>query len=306
MSKNPMACDLETGICGAAEEEAMEVIDFNKSDISLNLYYVTDPICSHCWALEPVLRRFVSQYGHYFNFHTIMGGLLEKWEDFSDSANGISKPADVADHWREVGEHSRMPIDGSLWLNNPIQSSFPPSIVFKVIQQRDDSLATEFLRRAREAVFAFNQNIGDPVVLLDIVNKLNLDGKSILKDAQQEIGKNLLNEDFHLAASLGVRGFPSIIIVNKDNKGVKVVGARPLEYYINGLKQVLNQDKLQPKTLPSLSELLKKEQLLFSKELEIMYSIKQTDIHSFIKKELSSDSYEEKEILGEAYYLSAY
>jgi len=301
-----MACDLETGICGAAEEEAMEVIDFNKSDISLNLYYVTDPICSHCWALEPVLRRFVSQYGHYFNFHTIMGGLLEKWEDFSDSANGISKPADVADHWREVGEHSRMPIDGSLWLNNPIQSSFPPSIVFKVIQQRDDSLATEFLRRAREAVFAFNQNIGDPVVLLDIVNKLNLDGKSILKDAQQEIGKNLLNEDFHLAASLGVRGFPSIIIVNKDNKGVKVVGARPLEYYINGLKQVLNQDKLQPKTLPSLSELLKKEQLLFSKELEIMYSIKQTDIHSFIKKELSSDSYEEKEILGEAYYLSAY
>ncbi len=301
-----MACDLETGICGAAEEEAMEVIDFNKSDISLNLYYVTDPICSHCWALEPVLRRFVSQYGHYFNFHTIMGGLLEKWEDFSDSANGISKPADVADHWREVGEHSRMPIDGSLWLNNPIQSSFPPSIVFKVIQQRDDSLATEFLRRAREAVFAFNQNIGDPVVLLDIVNKLNLDGKSILKDAQQEIGKNLLNEDFHLAASLGVRGFPSIIIVNKDNKGVKVVGARPLEYYINGLKQALNQDKLQPKTLPSLSELLKKEQLLFSKELEIMYSIKQTDIHSFIKKELSSDSYEEKEILGEAYYLSAY
>lgn len=301
-----MACDLETGICGAAEEEAMEVIDFNKSDISLNLYYVTDPICSHCWALEPVLRRFVSQYGHYFNFHTIMGGLLEKWEDFSDSANGISKPADVADHWREVGEHSRMPIDGSLWLNNPIQSSFPPSIVFKVIQQRDDSLATEFLRRAREAVFAFNQNIGDPVVLLDIVNKLNLDGKSILKDAQQEIGKNLLNEDFHLAASLGVRGFPSITIVNKDNKGVKVVGARPLEYYINGLKQVLNQDKLQPKTLPSLSELLKKEQLLFSKELEIMYSIKQTDIHSFIKKELSSDSYEEKEILGEAYYLSAY
>lgn len=301
-----MACDLEIGICGAAEEEAMEVIDFNKSDISLNLYYVTDPICSHCWALEPVLRRFVSQYGHYFNFHTIMGGLLEKWEDFSDSANGISKPADVADHWREVGEHSRMPIDGSLWLNNPIQSSFPPSIVFKVIQQRDDSLATEFLRRAREAVFAFNQNIGDPVVLLDIVNKLNLDGKSILKDAQQEIGKNLLNEDIHLAASLGVRGFPSIIIVNKDNKGVKVVGARPLEYYINGLKQVLNQDKLQPKTLPSLSELLKKEQLLFSKELEIMYSIKQTDIHSFIKKELSSDSYEEKEILGEAYYLSAY
>lgn len=28
-----------------------------------------DPICSHCWAIEPVLRRFVEQYGLYFNFH---------------------------------------------------------------------------------------------------------------------------------------------------------------------------------------------------------------------------------------------
>ena len=44
-----------------------------------------------------------------------MGGLLEKWHDGPiDPANGIYKPADVAGHWREVGEYSRMPIDGSL------------------------------------------------------------------------------------------------------------------------------------------------------------------------------------------------
>jgi len=303
MYKNPMACDLETGICGIADNEDMTLVDFNKPNKTLDLYYVTDPICSHCWALEPVLRRFVSQYGHYFNFHTVMGGLLEKWEDFGDAANGISKPSDVAHHWKEVGEHSRMPIDGSLWLNNPIQSSYPPSRVYKVIQQRNQSLATEFLRHAREAVFAFNQNIGDQAVLLELIDKLNLDGSSILEEAQQETGRKLLREDFKLAASLGVRGFPTIIIVNQENKGVKIVGARQLEYYVNGLKQALNQENIQPKAQPELTDLLSEEKLLFSKEIEVMYDIQQSEIKPFVKKELSSESYHELEILGESYFL---
>lgn len=133
---NHMICDLETGVCGVAGEEEMEMIDFNQPQRSIEVYYVTDPICSHCWALEPVLRRFKEQLGHYFNFHTVMGGLLEKWSDEPvDPRNGISGPADVFGHWREVGEYSRMPIDGSLMLDNPVQSSYPPSRVFKVIQK---------------------------------------------------------------------------------------------------------------------------------------------------------------------------
>ncbi|TRZ39209.1 DsbA family protein (plasmid) [Niallia circulans] len=305
MDKNPMACDLETGICGVPGNDDMEVIDLNHSNKNIDLYYVTDPICSHCWALEPTLRRFISQYGHYFNFHTVMGGLLEKWEDFGDAANGISKPSDVAEHWKEVGVHSRMPIDGSLWVDNPIQSSFPPSRVYKVLQQRDKSLANAFLRRARESVFAFNLNIGDQAVLIDIVNKLGLDGASIVEEAQKETGRNLLKEDFRLAASLGVRGFPTIIMVNQENKGVKIVGARQLEYYIDGLKQALDQENIQPKVQPKLSDLLKEEKVLFSKEIEVMYDIDQAELSSFVKKELSSESYIQKEILGESYFLQA-
>lgn len=299
-----MICDLETGVCGIAEEEEMEMIDFNQREKSIHLYYVTDPICSHCWAIEPVLRRFVEQYGDYFNFHTVMGGLLEKWHDGPiDPANGIFKPADVAGHWREVGEHSRMPIDGSLMIDNPVQSSYPPSRVFKVIQKNHhNAKAFEYLRRAREALFAFNQNIAETSVLIEIVNKLGLDGEAIVNEAELPIGQQLLNEDFNLARSLGVRGFPSIIMINSENKGVKIVGGRPFEYYVDGLKQVLKTEELPAKPQPSLSSLLEKEKLLFSKEIEVMYDIERADVNSFIEKELSLDHYQAKEILGEAYF----
>lgn len=304
MKNNQMVCDVETGVCGVAEEREMEMIDFNQPQKTINLYYVTDPICSHCWAIEPVLRRFVEQYGHYFNFHTVMGGLLEKWHDGPiDPANGIYKPADVAGHWREVGEHFRMPIDGSLMIDNPVQSSYPPSRVFKVIQKNHgDDVAFVFLRRAREALFAFNQNISDKKILTEIVNELGLAGESIINEAEQPIGQQLLNEDFSLVKNLGARGFPTIIMVNEENKGVKIVGGRPLEYYVDGLKQVLNQVELQPKQQPTLDQLLEKEKLLFSREIEEMYEIEQSDVSNFIEKELLSSKYEEKELLGESYF----
>ncbi|GLC86983.1 DsbA family protein [Lysinibacillus piscis] len=304
--KNPtnMMCDLETGVCGVADNEEMEVIDFNQPEKLIHLYYVTDPICSHCWAIEPVFRRFLAQYGDYFNFHTVMGGLLEKWHDGPiDPANGIYKPADVAGHWREVGEHSRMPIDGRLMIDNPVQSSYSPSRVFKVIQKNQhDALATDFLRRAREALFVFNRNISDTSVLIDIVNSLGLDGQAIVNEAEQPSGQQLLNEDFALAANLGARGFPTVLMINEENKGVKIVGGRPFEYYVEGLKKVLNVEELQPKPLPSLSSLLEKEKLLFSKEIEVMYAIEQSDVASFIAKELAPEQYQTQEILGEFYF----
>lgn len=304
-NNNNMACDLATGVCGTTDNDELELITFTQPKKTITLYYVTDPICSHCWALEPVLRRFIEQYGEYFNFQTVMGGLLEKWHDGPiDPANGIYKPADVAGHWREVGVHSRMPIDGSLMIDNPVQSSFPPSRVFKIIQQNyTEAKAFEFLRRAREALFAFNRNISDKSELMKIVNELGLDGESIINASEQQAGMQLLNADFELTRNLGARAFPTIVMINEENKGIKIVGGRPFEAYVEGLHQVLNVNELQPKQVPPLSDILDKEKLLFSKEIEVLYDVDPSTVQAFIEKELSPESYRLKEILGEVYII---
>lgn len=304
VNKNNLICDIETGVCGVAGEEEVEVIDLNKPTKTIDLYYVTDPICSHCWALEPELRRFKEEYGHYFNFHTVMGGLLEKWGGGPvDPGNGIFGPADVAGHWREVGDHFRMPIDGTLMIHNPVQSSYPPSRVYKVIQKRHgDEKANEYLRRAREALFAFNDNIGQESTLIEIVNRMGLDGKAVVQEAESETGDALLKEDFALAAKLGVRGFPTILMLNEERKGVKVVGNRPLEYYVSALAQMLDGEVLKPKTQPALENLLKDEKLLFAKEIEVMYNVEPSDLPAFVEKNLTAGTYEEMELLGEKYF----
>lgn len=303
MINNNLICDLETGVCGVASDNEMELIDFNPPSKKVDFYYVTDPICSHCWAIEPTLRRFLKQYGQYLNFKTVMGGLLEKWHGGPvDPANGIYGPTDVAGHWREVGAHYRMPIDGSLMIDNPVQSSFPPSRVYKIIQKHHgEEKAFEYLRRAREYLFVFNQNIGEASVLIEIVNAMGLNGEAIIKEANEKTGHDLLNEDFMLTRNLGARGFPTIIMVNEEKKGVKLVGGRPFKNYLDGLTQVLGENPT-PKQLPSLSALLEEEKLLFAKEIEVMYDVEKSNLQAFVKNELASTDYEVKEFLGESYF----
>ncbi|MEK4560551.1 DsbA family protein [Staphylococcus sp. FSL K6-3157] len=308
MGKN-MVCDMYSGICKPSEESEIETINFDVSAPNLTLYYVTDPMCSHCWAFEPTLNKLLVQYGHLFNFQMVMGGLLEEWGDGPiDPANGIYKPADVTPHWQEVGNYSRMPIDGTIMEIDPVQSSFPASRLYKAIQHVDSpAAAIKFTRLVREAVFVFNKNISDKAVLKYIVEDLykgdnTIDVDSILNIADSDIGQNLLTEDFNLVSQLGVRGFPTIVIVNKDNQGTKIVGARSLETYIDALGKLDTSTTIEPNPLPKLSLYLNEQSSLFSKEIEVMYDIEEKDVPNFIEKDLDKSKYTISNILGENYY----
>ncbi|PTE38337.1 DsbA family protein [Staphylococcus equorum] len=308
MEKN-MVCDMYSGICKPSEENEIETINFDVSAPNLTLYYVTDPMCSHCWAFEPTLNKLLVQYGHLFNFQMVMGGLLEEWGDGPiDPANGIYKPADVTPHWQEVGNYSRMPIDGTIMEIDPVQSSFPASRLYKAIQHVDSpAAAIKFTRLVREAVFVFNKNISDKAVLKHIVKDLykgdnTIDVDSILNIADSDIGQNLLAEDFNLVSQLGVRGFPTIVIVNKDNQGTKIVGARSLETYIDALEKLDTSTTIKPNPLPKFSLYLNEQSSLFSKEIEVMYDIEEKNVPNFIEKDLDKSKYTISNILGENYY----
>lgn len=299
MENNPLTCDLKTGVCGETEQNE-EIIDFNLSKSEITLYYFTDPICSHCWALEPELRKFNYLYGHYFKTQTVMGGLLPQWSGFADVKNGIRGPADVTEHWQKVGKHSRMPIDGTVWLHDPLQSSYPPSQVYEAIKHEYPSYGEKLLRRLREQLFVFNENIAKEDVLIRLVNELGLNGNELVKKAMSQQGEAWLKEDFILKEQMGVRGFPTVVLMDKDNRGIKLVGQRKTEEYASALEKLIGTPITAGK-LPSLREVLQKEQRLFAKEIEVLYNKTPAELESFIEEELQG-RYIAKEILGEKYY----
>ena len=152
------------------------------------------------------MRKLKLAYGDAIDIEYRMGGLLRDW---SYNSGGISQPSDVASHWDEVSHHYDMPIDGDVWLEDPLHSSYPPSIAFKAAQLQSDSKAIDFLRKIREMVFLEKKNITKSEHLENAVKAVGLDVLQFQSD-YKGVAKKLFEEDLKLGQTYRVRGFPTL------------------------------------------------------------------------------------------------
>lgn len=229
LKNNPLLCDIETGMCQTADANTDVVPLSTKKSIekSIKLIYYTDPICSSCWGIEPQLRKLKLEYGNVIEIEYRMGGLLPDW---NYNSGGIGKPSDVATHWDEVSIHYDMPIDGDLWLEDPLDSSYPPSIAFKAAQIQDEDKAVLFMREIREMVFLKKKNIAKWEHLATAANNVGLNVEQLETDFEGK-AKTLFEEDLKLGKELGVRGFPTIFFTDAAGNDETVYGSRPYAFY---------------------------------------------------------------------------
>ena len=230
---NPMMCDPETGICEipGAFTSGNEINTAAKQN-KIRILYFTDPICSSCWGIEPQLRKLKLEYGEYFDIEYRMGGLLKGWDTYG--GRDVNGPTSVAQHWDEASAYYDMPIDGDLWLEDPLDSSYPPSIAFKAAQLQGAENALFFLRRIKEMVFLEKKNITKWEHLLQAALETGLNTAKFRTDCEGS-AKALFEEDLSLAKQLGVRGFPSIFFTDEDNNRFLVYGSKPYEQYEQAL-----------------------------------------------------------------------
>lgn len=238
-----MYCDPETGICEIPGSNLSTMdVDTKASGKPVKLLYFTDPICSSCWAIEPQLRKLKLEYGGYFETDYRMSGLLQSWNTYGGS--DVGNPADVAKHWEEASTYYQMPIDGDVWLEDPLHSSFPPSIAFKAAQLQGEAKANLFMRRIREMVFLEKKNITKWEHLERAAKETGLDPVQMKTDME---GKAIamFEEDLQLRQKLGVRGFPTIFFTDEDDNRFLVYGSKPYEKYEKALLKLYPEAKKQ-------------------------------------------------------------
>jgi predicted DsbA family dithiol-disulfide isomerase len=234
-NKNPLLCDIETGICSVPETTTIEdETNLSSSSKPIRIVYFTDPICSSCWGIEPQLRKLKLEYGDYFEIDYHMGGLLPSWDVYN--SGGISKPSDVASHWEEAGDYYEMPIDGDVWFEDPFDSSYPPSIAVKAAELQGKEKAVAFMRKLRQMLFLEKRNITKWEYLQQAAREVGLDTFQFKADYEGRANE-LFQEDLNLGRQLGVRGFPTLFFTDSDNNQALVYGFRPYENYEEAIKK---------------------------------------------------------------------
>lgn len=235
---NPLLCDPETGAC----EIPTTQLDFEKIKIDadkkpLKIIYYTDPICSSCWGIEPQLRKLKLEYGDYFEIDYRMGGLLPNW---SYNSGGISKPSDVAHHWDEASLYYEMPIDGDVWLEDPLDSSYPSCITMKAAQIQDKQKAVIFMRILREKLYLDKKNISKWENIAEAAKESQLDIEKLKTDFEDK-AQQLFQDDLNYARTLGVRGFPTLFFSNGNEKSLTIYGSKPYSFYENAILELYPQ-----------------------------------------------------------------
>jgi thioredoxin-related protein len=122
-------------------------------------------------------------------------------------------------------------------LEDPLPSSYPPSIAFKAAQIQDTGKAILFLRKIREMVFLEKKNIVKKEFLHAAAFEVGLDAARLIRDLEGK-AQNLFREDLMLADRLNVKELPTLFFSNQEGFQLTLNGYQPYECFEKILKQL--------------------------------------------------------------------
>lgn len=117
--------------------------------------YYTDPACPWSWALEPALRKLLTELPGELEISYVMCGMQAELAD----STALAVEAIGA------GQQSGMPVDPRLWLQDPLHSSYPACIAVKAAAEQGDP--APYLRRLREGLFCRGRKLEGADALLE-------------------------------------------------------------------------------------------------------------------------------------------
>ena len=187
---------------------------------------VVDPMCSWCWGFSPVIDSIAEAYGDDAPVTFMAGGLRPLTAEPMDEA----LKAEVRSPWEHVGEASGQPFDFTFFERQGfVYDTEPPCRALVAVRRVAPEKARPFLAETHRAFYAEDRDITDAAELADIAESVGVEREKFeTAFASREIMSET-GADFHRAASMGVRGFPTVILREGEQMAILVAGFTPFD-----------------------------------------------------------------------------
>ncbi|MEW9053635.1 MAG: ClpXP adapter SpxH family protein [Neobacillus sp.] len=253
---------------------------YNTDKKPIEIYTFIDPLCPECWALEPIFKKLQIEYGKYFSIKHVLSGRITNL-NLSKKKNYEN----IAELWEKTASRSGMSCDGTLWLENPIDSPYIVSIAIKAAELQGRRAGLRFLRKLQELLFLEKQNISNLVVLQECAENVGLDVQEFISDIHSESAAKAFQCDLKITSEMDVNEIPTLVFFNEnsEDEGIKITGTYPYEVYEQILEEMLISPpaKSQPPSIESFMEFFK---LVASKEIAVVYNLSISQVEKEMKK----------------------
>jgi putative protein-disulfide isomerase len=214
----------------------------------IHVTYYTDPLCCWSWAFEKEWQKLQNAFNETIVWRYCMGGLLPGWNNFHDTVNSISRPAQMGPMWMHAASLTGTSIENGIWVKDPPASSYPACIAVKCAELQSAAAGEKYLYLLRKACMVEGRNIAKPEVLLNVAATLAKD-KSLFFDAdifRQHLygndGKEAFNKDLREVRYYGINRFPSLVFKNQLGKAILLTGYNTYESLCNILCEFIDEN----------------------------------------------------------------
>jgi len=202
----------------------------------IELVEYTDPYCTWCWGSEPILRKIKELYGDQVKITFKMGGLVEDIANFYDPLNLIGGEGifeQVAAHWEDASKKHGMPVDPRVFqdIAKEFRSTYPANIAYKAAQMQSQELADRFLRRMREAAAAGRRALHRKETQIELAREVGLNVEKFVEALEDGSAERAFHEDLKECRALGITGFPTFKIRNRQGRDIFLTGYRRFEAF---------------------------------------------------------------------------
>lgn len=260
----------------------------------------TDPLCTWCWATEPVFRTLENYYNGAIEFRYIMGGLVENATEETNK--------EVAAHWLEASKRHKMPVmvEGFHLFSSEYPSSYPQCIAYKAALLMDKPKADRLLRRLREASAAEGLLTSHEDVIISLAEEVGLDIPQFTTHLHDGSAEQAFRGDLALTRSLQVSGFPAFLI-KYNAQQVMVRGYNDFDTFVSVISSI-TYDKMTPVN-PEISdekllEFLRQHPRLAAEEIRMAYNrVSLDDVDEWVER-LEKEGKVEIIPAGTSYFVS--
>ncbi len=182
---------------------------------SATLVYAHDPMCSWCWAFAPtwaaIRDGLERKAGNRLQVRRLLGGLAPD----SDAPMPEQMRAYLQQTWAAIQQ--RVPgteFNFEFWTRCAPRRSTWPACRAVIAARRQAVEQDEAMTRAiQEAYYLGARNPSDRETLVELAREAGLDAERFAADLDSEDVRAEHEREMELVGRLGIRGFPSLVLV---------------------------------------------------------------------------------------------
>jgi putative protein-disulfide isomerase len=198
--------------------------------------YVGDPMCSWCWGFAPVAERMQDVYD--VPLRVVVGGLRPgpEAEELDDRLAGV-----LGHHWDQVEAASGQPFDRTFLERRDgwRYDTEIPAVAAVTMRELNEPQTLQFLSRLQRAFYAEGVDLTDRAVYPELIAEFDVDTDEFTQRFASDEMKTRAWSDFAESRSLGVAGFPTLLVRDGAEWAVLTRGFVPGDKLLPALSDYL-------------------------------------------------------------------